>query len=624
VGRATLLARRKPPVSPTQRDRSTPPRARDCGPRDPAGPKIRPSRTARWRALALVLVHGLVALHVAHWMANGTTLSPLEPSEAMEFSKHDLVNAGFVFFGLTILSTLVLGRWFCGWACHVVALQDGSLWLLKKLGIHPRPLRSRLLAWVPALAALYMFAWPLVYRVWNGLGPGSPRVALTREDFWATFPPWPVALATFAVCGSAVVYFLGAKGFCTYACPYGAIFGAVDRLAPGRIRVTDACEGCGHCTATCSSNVLVHEEVRAHGMVVDPGCMKCLDCVSVCPKDALYFGFGKPAIGSGARAAHRAKKGAPWGQELSRGLAFVLAFLTFRGLYGVVPFLLALGLAGLLAPCFAELVRLFTSSRVSFLGRVLKQDGRLTGAGRWFAGTMGAVSILCLHSALIQTNDWRRSTGFEALMDRREAFLADPARRLEGAELERATRARASAEFVRRNGLLPWLQNDVQGAWLALFAGEPERFESELRSLAERAPDAGALHYDLARFLAVRGELDRAAEELGASLAARPSAPVFDRLARLQWELGRPDQALETFRSAREAFPDNPDLAFNQGVLFGFVGQDEAAAEAFRAVLALAPDRRDARENLAGILQAQGRLDEARALLDAGRDGSSP
>ena len=31
--------------------------------------------------------------------------------------------------------------------------------------------------------------------------------------------------------------------------------------------MTDACEGCGHCTAVCSSNVRVHAEVRDFGLV---------------------------------------------------------------------------------------------------------------------------------------------------------------------------------------------------------------------------------------------------------------------------------------------------------------------------------------------------------------------
>ena len=44
------------------------------------------------------------------------------------------------------------------------------------------------------------------------------------------------------------------------------------------------------------ANVQVHAEVAAYGMVVDPGCMKHMDCISVCPNDALYFGFGKPAV----------------------------------------------------------------------------------------------------------------------------------------------------------------------------------------------------------------------------------------------------------------------------------------------------------------------------------------
>ena len=42
-------------------------------------------------------------------------------------------------------------------------------------------------------------------------------------------------------------------------------------------------------------------------MVVDPGCMKCLDCVSVCPMNALYFGLGKPSLFAGAKPAARSR-----------------------------------------------------------------------------------------------------------------------------------------------------------------------------------------------------------------------------------------------------------------------------------------------------------------------------
>jgi polyferredoxin len=561
-----------------------------------------------------VLVHALIALHVAHWMSTGSTLSPLEPSEAMEFSKHDLVNAGFVFFGLTILSTLVLGRWFCGWACHLVALQDLCLWLLRRAGIRPRPLRSRVLALVPALAALYMFAWPLVYRIWSGEGPGPPRVALTKTDFWATFPPWPVALATFAVCGFAIVYFLGAKGFCTYACPYGAIFGLADRFAVGRIRVTDACEGCAHCTATCTSNVLVHQEVREHGMVVDPGCMKCLDCVSVCPKNALYFGFGKPAAATGARAAHRAKASATLGEELFLGGAFLAAFLTFRGLYGVIPFLLALGLAGILAFCFGELGKLLRRPRASFLGRVLKQDGRLTRSGLAFLGVMLAVSAASAHSAFVQVHARRSARAFEGVRALREAFLVDPARELDGDARARVEGGRSSAELVRRYGLLSVLESEIQLAWLHLLAGSPGGFEQGLRSAAARAADPSPLHYDLGRFLEARGRSAEAALQYEAALAAHASAPLYDRLARLHWAGGRPEEALALFARARAAFPASPDLGFNHGVALALLGRAGEAIEAFREVLELDPGRVDALENLAGLLAQTGQVEEARAL----------
>ncbi len=218
-----------------------------------------------------------------------------------------------------------------------------------------------------------------------------------------------VAILTFATCGFVTVYFLGAKGFCTYACPYGAIFAAADKLAPMRIRVTDACESCGHCTAVCSSNVRVHEEVRDWGMVVSPGCMKCGDCVSSCPKDALYYGLGpipwlaQPTakklaadqLASERAADPAARPRAPlrWGEEILLAAVFAASFWIVRGLYGLVPFLMSLGVAGVMAFFALTTWRLFRRADLDRPGLRLKRDGRLLPGGRFFLAAMAGLAL---------------------------------------------------------------------------------------------------------------------------------------------------------------------------------------------------------------------------------------
>src|SRR5688572_26753101 len=107
----------------------------------PKGGPVRKSKSGRWRALVLIAVHVLFGLHILHWLTAGRTLTPVEPSEAMQTFELGEINAGFVLFLVLILGTLVFGRWFCGWACHVVALQDLSAWLLGKVGLRPKPVR---------------------------------------------------------------------------------------------------------------------------------------------------------------------------------------------------------------------------------------------------------------------------------------------------------------------------------------------------------------------------------------------------------------------------------------------------------------------------------------------------
>src|SRR5438045_9183890 len=96
--------------------------------------------------------------HTIQWRFIGKTISPIEPSETMQTLQKGFVNAGFIFFTLAILATLIFGRFVCGWGCHILALQDLCGWLLKKIGLNPNPFRSRLFVYVPFIDVMYMFA----------------------------------------------------------------------------------------------------------------------------------------------------------------------------------------------------------------------------------------------------------------------------------------------------------------------------------------------------------------------------------------------------------------------------------------------------------------------------------
>ncbi len=583
------------------------------------GPKIRPSKSGRRRAAVLIAVHLLLAGHVAHWWFTGSTLSPLEPSEAMEVAKHGVVNAGLVFFAAAILLTALFGRFFCGWACHLVALQDLCRWLLGKIGLKPKPLRSWALAWVPMAAFVYMFLWPAAYRLWIGDDFDVERVELTTTRFWATFPGLGVAFLTFFVCGFVIVYVLGAKGFCTYACPYGAIFDVADRLAPMRIRVTDACEGCGHCTAVCSSNVRVHEEVRTWGMVTDPGCMKCMDCVSVCPNDALYLGLGVPALAAGSRpraAAPSHRRDQTWWEEVLLGIFFVLSFATFRGLYGVVPFLLALGLSAILSFLALQALRLAYKPNLTLRRTAFKRAGRLRPTGFVFLGLAALGGMLWLHSSVVRYQDYRGARLVRAAYAGRAhagggglPILGAEAPELEGRQRVLLEKAALHYQRVHAWGLAVPAPTELTIARLGLALGEEEGLLLHARHALSGATWDAGLRLRLAHHHAARGQPAAAAEMYAQAIEIAPGATeAYLGLGLLHAEAGNLPAALGAFERGLTADPASAELLYNAGLVRAMGGDPERAIGRFEQALAVDPGHLPARENLAGTLCSVGRF----------------
>jgi len=363
----------------------------------------------RWTVLWIVQL--LIIAHIVLWALSkkygwfgGATLTPIEPSEGMELVKNGVINAGAIFFILALISTFVFGRWFCGWGCHVVLLQDGCYWLLRKIGIRPKPFRSRLLMWFPFALGVYMFIWPLFYRL--AVAPVTkpelqwPELTthLTTTEFWNTFPPAHIAIPFLFICGFLVVYVLGAKGFCSYGCPYGGFFKPLDKASPMRIRVNDNCGQCGKCTAACTSNVRVHEEVNIHKMVIDSGCMKIMDCVDACPNEALSVGFGETALG---KEDTKRKQDLSLDEELVFAGLFLIAFLGYRGLYASTPMLMAVGMALVTMWFLVKTWSLIKDDNVNVHKTQLKFHGSIKRSGVLFLAFSLVASIFFVQSVAV-------------------------------------------------------------------------------------------------------------------------------------------------------------------------------------------------------------------------------
>ncbi len=627
-----------------------------------------------------------MGLHIAHWKLNGKTLAPLELHEVMYTLELGIVTAGFLFMSLAFVSVLIFGRFFCSWGCHILALEDLCAWILKKLGIAARPVRSRVLAFVGPLALFYMFFWPQIARVIEGRPAPDLRIASDAEgwasfvttDFWRNLPPVSVALLTFGVCGFLIVYVLGSRSFCRYACPYGALFALADRVAPGRLVALDGCTGCGKCTAACNSDIRVHEELAAHGTVVSSSCLRDLDCLTGCPSTAIAYRFTRPPLLRRIPAADRLPRRSDFSfaEEALLAGVFLASLFSFRGLYGLIPFLLALGLSAILAYLAVVASRLFIREHVKTGRTRLKAGGKLTRAGVVFATTTILVAAFTLHSGFVRSQQLageRAVRSFDATgapesaaeavlhLERvaRWGLLSTPGvfERLGNLNLARGAPAAA----------VPWLERALAGATDDLSvrrklaralsgAGEVSRAEAELdrvvtlagalESKQHTAAERALTHELRGAMRADRDDKRGAIEAYEAALTEegdRVSAHLA--LSELFADVGRLPEAVAHLRTAAKLDPSSASVHYNLAVLLSARGEDADAVKHYRIAAHHDPDDPEIHNNLGFLLARLGDVRGAEAsflraidlapdfahpyfnlgrlLLESGRDGEA-
>ncbi len=164
------------------------------------------------------------------------------------------------------------GRYVCGNLCPRGGFFDRVMPLASPARAIPSVLRNRVFRWC-VFAALMGF---MVWRI--SLDPANP--AHWGRVFW-------LMCAVTTLIGVILAFFFHPRTWCTF-CPIGTVQAAVGgHRHPLHIDAT-TCRTCHLCEKACPMNLPI-VKYKTTGTVKEPDCVRCAECVLVCPAKSLAF-----------------------------------------------------------------------------------------------------------------------------------------------------------------------------------------------------------------------------------------------------------------------------------------------------------------------------------------------
>ena len=154
--------------------------------------------------------------------------------------------------------------------------------------------------------------------------------------------------------------------------------------------------------------------------------------------------------------------------------------------------------------------------------------------------------------------------------------------------------------------------------------GDDAAARAEFLRLREKRPDDAAAAAWLASDAERSGDFKKAADYLKGSSALKDDPTVHLRLGYYQLQSGGVKDAMRTLEEARKRWPKDDRIAYYLALGHDDLGERAEAVALLREVLAVKPEDRDARGQLATILEKMDKIGEAepefRKLLDGKPD----
>jgi polyferredoxin len=219
------------------------------------------------------------------------TMNFLSPYVILDGAANGILNGSAVMFGLMFVSSLFVGRLWCGWVCPGSAMADIAE------PINNRPLNPAKVAWIKWLVWLpwiSLIAWLLIqsggYSSVNLLHLTESGVSVDAPEKYIIYF---VVIGLFI--GLAVIF--GRRAGCHTICwmaPFMILGRWIrNRFAWPSLRLAAnaaACSDCKLCTRNCPMGLDVNTMVELEQMEHSE-CILCGNCIDTCSKKAIRYSF---------------------------------------------------------------------------------------------------------------------------------------------------------------------------------------------------------------------------------------------------------------------------------------------------------------------------------------------